>query len=162
MRGTGYSTMDRRDRPPSDIRIDREGVWYYRGVEMSRRDIVRYFYQHLQRDESDCFIQIGPQRFPVDVEDAPYAVIAVYYTGEKLELLLSDDCIEELNPETLRVAKDNVLYCRVKSGAFDARFSRSSYYRFAENVHYDRLQESYFIEMGGRPFYFPMECRRPG
>ena len=39
--------------PPSFIRIDKEGVWYYKGNEMFRKDIVKLFYQNLKRDEQE-------------------------------------------------------------------------------------------------------------
>jgi len=56
--------------PVSDIRIDTEGVWSYKGMEMSRRDIVELFYRSLRRNESGrYFIEIGRQQYPVDVED---------------------------------------------------------------------------------------------
>jgi uncharacterized protein len=140
----------------SDIRIDREGVWFYKGTEMSRRDIINYFYQHLLRDESGYFIQVGHQRCRVDVEDTAYVVRAVYWTGvgnnleENARLLLSDDSIEELDPETLRIGQENILYCGVKARRFDARFSTSSYHHLAENIRYDALNDSYFIELKGR------------
>jgi uncharacterized protein len=142
----------------SDIRIDREGVWFYRGTEMSRQDIIQLFYQHLLQDESGYFIQMGGQHYPVDVEDTAYVVRVVYWikSGNELKgvrLLLSDNCIEELDPETLKIGKENVLYCRVKAGRFDARFSRPSYYRFAEIILFDPLQNSYSIELKGRLHY---------
>ena len=34
-------------------------------------------------------------------------------------------CSEPLDPATLEVGSDNVLYCRVKGGEFRARFLRS-------------------------------------
>ena len=35
---------------PTDICIDKDGIWYFRGAEMKRQDIVQYFYQYLRRD----------------------------------------------------------------------------------------------------------------
>ncbi|HAR97539.1 MAG TPA: DUF1285 domain-containing protein, partial [Syntrophus sp. (in: bacteria)] len=37
--------------PRSDIRIDKDGVWFYRGQEMFRREIVNLFYEHLKQDD---------------------------------------------------------------------------------------------------------------
>lgn len=123
---------------------------------MSRRDIINHFYQHLLKDESGYFIQIGRQHCRIEVEDTVYVVRAVYWTGignkfeENVRLLLSDDSIETLDPETLRIGQENILYCRVKASRFDARFSTSSYYHFAENIIYDPLNNGYFIELQGR------------
>jgi hypothetical protein len=59
--------------PESDIRIDADGVWFYRGTEMIRREIIDLFYQHLRQDESGHYvIEIGQQRYPVDVEDTAF------------------------------------------------------------------------------------------
>jgi len=138
--------------PISDIRIDKEGLWFYRGMEMSRRDIIRLFYRHLQQDASGGYlIEIGRQRYPVDVEDTAYAVWAAYRTEsrngieESICLVLSDDSIESLDSSTLRIGKDNIPYCRVKNRRFDARFSRPSYYQLAEYVQYDPSRDAYFL-----------------
>jgi uncharacterized protein len=139
----------------SDILIDANGVWYYRGEEMTRRDIVALFHQHLQQDESGgYFIEIPPQRYPVDVEDTAFVVWTILW-GEENEplLLLSDETIEELDPCTLRIGKENVLYCRIKNGCFDARFSRSSYYQLAEYIDYDLQRNAHFIIQKGHRFY---------
>ena len=143
----------------SDIRIDAEGVWFYRGTEMIRRDIVRVFYRHLRQDASGgCFIEIGRQRYPVEVEDTAFVVLGLRWTEERdgegdcAYLLLSDDSIEKLDPVTLRIGKDNVPYCRIRNGAFEARFSRSSYYTLTERVEYDSIRSTYVISVDGRTY----------
>ncbi len=121
---------------------------------MSRRDIVSLFYRHLLQDNSGrYFIQIGKQRYPVEVEDTAYVVWAISWAEECVCLLLSDGSIEQLDPGTLRVGKDNVPYCKVKSNGFDARFSRSSYYRLAEHIRHDSLRNSFFILLNGERHY---------
>lgn len=124
---------------------------------MQRRDIIALFYRHFVRDESGLyFIEIGPQRYRVDVEDTAYVVWAAHWIcrGNQSEecvcLVLSDDSIEPLDPGTLRIGRNNVPYCRVKNGCFDARFSRSGYYQLAEHVQYDPLRDAYYICLSGR------------
>ncbi len=93
-------------RNASDIQVDTEGIWHYRGAEMTRRDIVRLFYEHLRLDAMGRFsIQMGGQSYPIHVEDTAYVVWAVYRTGEgdRIRLLLSDDSMENLDPDTLRI-----------------------------------------------------------
>jgi hypothetical protein len=144
----------------SDIRIDKDGQWSYRGMEMTRRDIVGLFYRHLKRDESGGYcIEIGPQRCGVEVEDTAYVVWAVHWvesTGTADEgawLLLSDDSLEPLDPGTLRIGVDGVPYCRVKNRSFVARFSRSGYYQLAERIQHDSLRDAYFIVLQGTRHY---------
>jgi hypothetical protein len=144
----------------SDIRIDREGVWFYRGMEMQRRDIIALFYRHLVQDESGrYFIEISPQRYPVDADDTAYVVWAAWRTfrGNQSEecicLALSDDSVEPLDPGTLRIGSNNIPYCRVRDGRFEARFSRSSYYELAEHIQYDPLRDAYYISLNRQAHY---------
>ena len=39
-----------------EIKIDKEGVWYYNGAEMFRKDILDIFFQHLKRDEDGALL----------------------------------------------------------------------------------------------------------
>jgi uncharacterized protein len=142
-----------------EIRIDIDGLWFYRNMEMSRRDIVQLFYRRLMRDESGrYFIQMKGQSYPVEVEDTAYVVWALFWIDDResgaecIHLLLSDDSIETLDPETLRIGRNEVPYCRVKNGSFDARFSRSSYNRLAERVRYDPQRGDYFILLRTRRY----------
>jgi len=143
----------------SDIRINAEGLWFYRGTEMIRRDIVRLFYQHLRQDASGgCFIEIGRQRCQVDVEDTAFVVWGLRWVeardgeAECAHLLLSDDGIEKLDPATLRIGKNNVPYCKIRNGAFEARFSRCSYCALAERVEYDSIRSTYAISLNGQTY----------
>jgi len=144
----------------SDLHIDREGLWYYRGSEMTRREIIRLFYRNLIRDDSGRYsIKIGTQNYPVDVEDTAYVVWSVRYsreaknTGEYFDLLLSDDGIERLDPGTLTIGADNIPYCRVLNGRFEARFSKSAYYALAEYIHYDPRLDSYYLLLNNRSYF---------
>jgi hypothetical protein len=146
--------------PFCDIRIDKDGVWYYKGAEMFRKEIVNFFYQNLKRDESGQYlIELENDRCYLDVEDTPFVIRSVHRAlSEKdgkatLYLLLSDETVEPLNPETLRIGNDNVLYCTIKNDHFDARFSRASYYQLANDIEYDDGQDIFFIHVDDRRFY---------
>ena len=52
-------------------------------------------------------------------------------------LILNDDTREALDPSTLEVGADNVLYARVKGGTHRARFLRSAYYHLSTNFESD-------------------------
>jgi uncharacterized protein len=143
-----------------DIRIDREGMWFYRGVEMIRREIVRLFYQNLIQDTSGrYFIEIGPQRCAVEVEDTAFVVWSIRYSdgnenaGESIYLILSDDSIEKLNPETLRIGENDIPYCSVRDGRFKARFSKSGYYQLAEHIDYDPIHDRFSLSLNKQSHY---------
>ncbi|MEW6334753.1 MAG: hypothetical protein AB1558_10820 [Thermodesulfobacteriota bacterium] len=136
---------------PDEIVIDKEGLWHYRGAEMKRADIVHYLYQYLKKDEKgDYLIEIDDDRCPVRVADAPYVVRGVT-AGERgvggrpgVHILLNDGTTETLNLETpLRIGEGHVLYCRVKKGEHEARFSRPAYYQICHYLDYDSGSDTY-------------------
>ncbi|MBW2149835.1 MAG: hypothetical protein JRI22_22825, partial [Deltaproteobacteria bacterium] len=49
------------------------------------------------------------------------------------------------------VGQDNVLYCKVKGGAFHARFLRPAYYQLAEFV--EEEGGRFYIQRGGERYY---------
>lgn len=148
----------KRDMP---IRIDKEGVWYYKGVEMFRKDILKIFFECLKRDEQGRYlIELEGEKCLIDVEDTPFVVTAAEAnTGkdrkgnESIEILLNDFTSEDLDLSTLRVGIDNVLYCGIKNGSFEARFSRPGYYQIARYIEYDKDRDAYFIPLNGRNYY---------
>ena len=127
-----------------DIRIDKDGAWFYRDNEMLRKDIVHLFYRHLQRDQDGKYlIEMDGERVYLDVEDTPYVVKSVTCVFSKdkgkdvVYLNMPDDSVDELDPTTLRVGTDNVLYGIMAGSGFEARFSRSSYYQLAERIEFE-------------------------
>jgi hypothetical protein len=143
----------------SDIRIDKEGVWYYNGAHMFRKEILCVFFEHLQIDECGKYlIQLNEECYYLDVEDTAFVVAAVYKTKScedgrfQIDVLLSDDSCEKLEMNSLHIGKDNVLYCRVKKGKFIARFSRNSYYQLAEFIEQSENGNHFFINLNGEKY----------
>ena len=142
-----------------EIRIDRDGVWYYRNVEMERKEIVQYFYQNLRRDDHGHYqIELNHEHCRILVEDVPYVVrsVSMGFPGADgqpgMVISLSDGSCEELDPETIRIGEKDVLYCRVKNSEYEARFSRQAYYQLVENINHDPHQDRYFITIGNRSY----------
>lgn len=149
--------------PPCGILIDREGDWHHRGSRMQRTDIVSHLCQHLRRDESSglYIIQMGKQRCYLDVEDTPLVITTVFHVKEREEngqeeLLLSIKHLETkepLDPTTLWVGKENVLYCKVMEEQMEARFLRPAYYQLAEHIHEDLGQNRFYLLLRGERYY---------
>jgi hypothetical protein len=145
--------------PPCNIRIDRNGVWYYQGTEMIRQDIVEMFYSNLETDDEGRYlIRMGKQVCVLEVEDTPWIVKEVNPAAgpdenpSSFQIRMSDNSVEELNPEELWMSKENVLYCRVKGGRFRARFSRPAYYEFSKHIQYDERADQFFVKAGNRTY----------
>lgn len=144
----------------SDIRIDKDGIWHYRGAHMFRKDILCIFFQHLKIDESDrYYVELNEEIYYLDVEDTAFVVTAVYKTKEPskgyeiIDILLSDDCVETLDLNSLSVGRDNVMYCRIRNGVFKARFTRSSYYQLAQFIEQIGETGPFFIRANNEEYY---------
>jgi len=148
--------MDEREMPPCFILIDREGRWFHKGAEMIQRDIVRLFYEHIEVDSLGRYVvRLGDESCYLDVEDTPFVVQRVRFEDDgdiqNLRVFLSDDTEEALNPETLFVGEENVLYCTVKQGRFSARFHRPAYYQLAEFVQEE--EGRFHLPLNGRKHF---------
>jgi uncharacterized protein len=144
----------------SEIKIDKEGVWYYKGAHMFRKDILCVFFEHLQIDECGKYlIELNEERYYIDVEDTAFVVAAVNKTklpgicSDQIDVHLNDDSCEKLEMNSLYIGDDNVLYCRVKEGRFNARFSRKSYYQLAEFIEQAENENHYFINLNGEKYF---------
>jgi len=143
-----------------EIKIDKDGLWYYKGAHMFRKEILNVFFDHLKIDECGKYlIELGSERCYLNVEDTAFVVIAVSKTKtlkdgrEQIEILLNDDCCEILEMSSLYSGKDNVLYCSVKEGKFTARFSRKSYYQLAEFIEQSENGSCFFINLNGEKHF---------
>jgi uncharacterized protein len=143
----------------SDIKIDKDGIWYYRGAHMFRKDILCIFFENLKLD--DCgqyFIELNQEICYLNVEDTAFVITAVYRTKdpsnghEQLEILLSDEGREKLDLSTLAVGPDNVMYCRIKEGKFAARFTRKSYYQLAEFIEQEDRDNTFYIVLNKQKY----------
>lgn len=155
------------DIPPCQIRIDKEGVWYYKGAEMFRKDIVNFFYRNLRKDETGNYlIELENDRCYLEVEDTAFVVRSVRRElSEKdgqwaVYLNLSDGTDDLLDPATVRIGKENVLYCTVKGDRFEARFLRPAYYQLAGDIEYDENRDKYFFPLNGERYYLKDENHR--
>jgi hypothetical protein len=121
-----------------DMRIDREGVWHYRGSPIGRKPLVKLFSSVLRREADGSFWLVTPaERGRVTVEDAPFMAVAVdaQGTGRAQTLRFRTNVDEEVaagKAHPIRVAHDPVTaeprpYVTVRGG-LEARIARAVYY----------------------------------
>ncbi|MGH8013009.1 MAG: DUF1285 domain-containing protein [Candidatus Binataceae bacterium] len=114
------------------ISFRRDGNWYSDEERIDNPRIALLFSKSIQRNpDGGYYLQVAEERAPITVEDTPYVVKTVE-DDHGLKLVLNDDEREPLDPATLEVAPDNVLYCTVKNGEFRVRFLRNAYYHLSK------------------------------
>lgn len=66
-----------------DIRIARDGTWFYRGTPIARPALVKLFATVLRRDDAGDFWLVTPaEKGRITVEDAPFVAVAMTADGK--------------------------------------------------------------------------------
>jgi len=139
-----------------EIRIDKEGNWFFGGAPIINKNILDLFNSSIEPDGRGGYrLHIGAETHPIAVEDTPYVVTGIEREpgpeGPGVVLLLSDGTSEQLCAETLYLAGDNVPYCRIKHGQFPARFLRAPYYDLAGSI--EQEGDRFFLQHNGKKHY---------
>ena len=121
----------------SKLSFRSDGRWYADEEPVTHERLARLFSRYLRRKPMGGYEIWIDERYhaDVDVEDTPYAVVAVVTDAQgHVSMQLNDGTVEQLDPGSLQVGDGNVLYCRVKHSAERARFLRPAYYELAQRI----------------------------
>jgi hypothetical protein len=126
-----------------NISFRRDGNWYSDDERIDNPRIALLFSKSIKRNPDGSFyLQVAEERASIEVEDTPYVVRTVEDDGDGgFIVVTNDEAREALDPATLEVGRDNVLYCQVKGGEYRARFLRPAYYH---------LSDRFVVEEGGQ------------
>jgi len=118
------------------IRFGRDGKWYADDEQITNPRIADLFSRHVCRDPAGGYmIRMGDERAHIIVDDTPYVVIGVTPAASAtFRVELNDRSVEDLEPSSLSVAGDDVLYCQVKNRSEPARFLRPAYYQLTPYI----------------------------
>ncbi len=124
-----------------DMRIARDGTWFYRGSPINRMPLVKLFASVLRRERDGLYWLVTPaERGRVTVEDAPFIAVAVDRQGEgraqrlifrtNLDEIVTAGADHKLRVET---AADGAPapYILVRPG-LEARLARPVFYELVE------------------------------
>ena len=118
------------------IKFGKDGRWYSDDEPIPNRAITRLFSRTLTiLPDGRARLELGEDRADVIIEDTPWVVVAVDGDPARgFSVVLNDETRETLDPGSLRVGAENVLYCRVKGAAHEARFLRPAYYELMRHA----------------------------
>lgn len=124
-----------------DIRIKRDGSWWYLGTPIGRAPLVRLFASVLKREGERYFLVTPVEKVGITVEDVPFLAcdFAVAGTGmaQVLEFLTTVEDRVAAGPDNpIRVTRDPgtgepAPYVHVRRG-LEARIDRKSFFRLVD------------------------------
>ncbi len=125
-----------------DIRIARDGTWFYRGTPIGRRPLVKLFASVLRRDADGAFYLVTPaEKLRIRVDDAPFVAVEMerdgHGRGQRLVFRTNvDDVVAADREHPISVVHDAASgepspYVGVRAG-LRALIARPVYYRLVE------------------------------
>ncbi|MBL4811410.1 MAG: DUF1285 domain-containing protein [Rhodobacteraceae bacterium] len=120
-----------------DMRIARDGTWFYLGTPIGRPELVRLFSTILRKDGDDYFLVTPVEKVGITVDDAPFVAVDFEPVEQGLEFVtnVGDKALAGpdhpirvvLDPETGEPAP----YILIRSN-LEALIDRKSFYRLVE------------------------------
>ena len=125
-----------------NMRIDRNGTWFYRGSPIGRAALVKLFATVLRRDEEGAHWLTTPvENGRIEVEDAPFIAVELIAEGAGPSQVIRfrtnvDDIVTLDAAHPLRVEEDRESgeprpYIHVRKG-LEARIARPVFYHLVE------------------------------
>ncbi len=129
-----------------EIRIKKDGKWYFGNAEMFRRDIVNLLAKNIQKENGEYMIRLGDDCNPLVVEDVPYYATGLVEGNRHLKLVFHDKQEFLLDREIKIHFKGDVPYISFRWDG-DTRLSRGIYWKLSD--FYDiRGEEVYIVPPG--------------
>ena len=124
-----------------DIRIARDGTWFYLGTPIGRRPLVKLFASVLKREGNHHYLVTPVEKIGITVEDAPFVAVDVRAEGhgpaQTLTFATNVDDEAQAGPDNpIRLAFDPKTaepapYVHVRRG-LEALIDRKTFYRLVD------------------------------
>jgi len=147
-----------------DMRIDRNGIWHYRGSPIGRPELVKLFSTVLRRDDAGGYWLITPAEIGrIEVEDAPFLAVELMRDGsgrdQRLSLrtnvgkIVTVDGDHPIRIDTAQGSGEPRPYV-VMDGGVEARLARAVFYELVDIGHQQDLGgETLFGVWSGGAFF---------
>ena len=142
-----------------DMRIARDGTWFYLGTPIGRPALVKLFSSILKKEDDRYFLVTPVEKVGITVEDAPFVAVDFEVAGADEAQVLSFQTqvgdVAVAGPDNpIRVERDRETgepspYVHVRAG-LEALIDRKSFYRLVE---LGRHRDGWFGLWSGGKFF---------
>jgi hypothetical protein len=149
-----------------DMRIGRDGVWFYKGSPITRKEMVCLFASALKRQEDGSFWLITPVEIArIEVEDAPFLAVELFSSGSgalrvvsfrtNIDELVTVDRLHPLRIEPDPKTGEPVPYVLVRDG-LEAKLARPVYYEMVALGHEETTAQGTQFGLWSSGIFFPL------
>lgn len=148
-----------------DMRIARDGTWFYLGTPIGRAPLVRLFSTILRRDGDDYFLVTPVEKVGITVDDAPFVAVDFEVSGEgDAQILTFTTNVEDeaiAGPDLpIRVERDPETgepspYVLVRSN-LEALIDRKSFYRLVDIGAHSEIDGTRWFGLWSSGEFFPI------
>jgi hypothetical protein len=148
-----------------DMRIARDGTWFYLGTPIGRKPLVKLFSSILRRDGDDYFLVTPVEKVGITVDDAPFVAVDFEVEGEgesqKITFTTQVDDIAVAGPEhPIRVDRDPATgepapYVLIRAN-LEALIDRKSFYRLVDIGTHAEIDGTRWFGVWSNGRFFPI------
>ena len=148
-----------------DIRIGRDGLWWYLGTPIGRVELVRLFASVLKIEDGKYFLVTPVEKIGITVDDAPFVAIDFEVADPgPAQVITFETNVGDFTvagPENpIRVVRDPETgepspYVHVRRG-LEALIDRKSYYRLVEIGEHEAVDGERWFGLRSGGLFFPI------
>jgi uncharacterized protein len=148
-----------------DMRIARDGTWFYLGTPIGRQGLVKLFSSIIRREGDAYFLVTPVEKVGITVDDAPFLAIDLETTGkghnQRVTFTTQVGDIATAGPANpLRVDRDGTTgepspYILIRAN-LEALIDRKSFYRLIDLCQHDLHRGASWFGLWSDGMFFPV------
>jgi hypothetical protein len=144
-----------------DMRIARDGTWFYLGTPIGRKELVNLFASIIRRDGDDYFLVTPVEKVGITVDDAPFVAIDFDREGDGLHFVTNVGDEVVAGPDhPIRVVRDLKTgepspYILIRAN-LEALIDRKSFYRLVDLGEEDDVDGVSWFGVRSSGMFFPI------
>ena len=148
-----------------DMRIARDGTWFYLGTPIGRAPLVRLFSTILRRDGDDYFLVTPVEKVGITVDDAPFVAIDFNIKNNGLDQIITfetnvGDIAIAGSQNPIRVVRDAETgepspYVLIRAN-LEALIDRKSFYRLVDIGAHHEVNGQKWFGLWSSAIFFPI------
>ncbi|WFE74514.1 DUF1285 domain-containing protein [Roseinatronobacter sp. S2] len=148
-----------------DMRIARDGTWFYQGTPIGRPALVRLFSTILKLEDGKYFLVTPVEKVGITVDDAPFVAVdfRIDGTGQGQEIVFITNVGDEAPAgadHPIRVIRDRdtgepAPYVMIRDG-LEALIDRKSFYRLVELCTHEMHAGAQWFGIWSGGVFFPV------